>query len=277
MLDFPASLGRRPVTFAQLKRNTNIYRKLKPCCKTTDKSTCLVCILSEKFIFSGRQFTIFRRKIVETTTSTDGRSWNKSTDSTVILNENENRSRKNNTESLIFMFSFRPYPPLMSPMNTTFMYSPPVDGYQSNSHWYPSHPSPHSTIPVLVPMNNNNNSSEQNHLQHRININMADHYEWTTNTPNLYSAYPTANSSSNFDTVSLNGSLSSGTSTNDSSPYPLLNPVQPMFFNPYMSTALSDQQQPFCPPPSHFHQPISQRLVPEPPITTMLHDASSNK
>ena len=34
MLDFPASLGRRPVTFAQLKRHTNLYRKLKPCCKT---------------------------------------------------------------------------------------------------------------------------------------------------------------------------------------------------------------------------------------------------
>ncbi len=33
MLDFPASLGRRPVTFAQLKRHTNMYRKLKPCCK----------------------------------------------------------------------------------------------------------------------------------------------------------------------------------------------------------------------------------------------------
>jgi len=33
MLDFPASLGRRPVTFAQLKRHTNIFRKLKPCCK----------------------------------------------------------------------------------------------------------------------------------------------------------------------------------------------------------------------------------------------------
>jgi hypothetical protein len=32
MLEFPASLGRRPVTFAQLKRHTNMYRKLKPCC-----------------------------------------------------------------------------------------------------------------------------------------------------------------------------------------------------------------------------------------------------
>jgi len=32
MLDFPASLGRRPVTFAQLKRNTTMFRKLKPCC-----------------------------------------------------------------------------------------------------------------------------------------------------------------------------------------------------------------------------------------------------
>ena len=29
MLDFPASLGRRPVTFAQIKRHTNMYRKLK--------------------------------------------------------------------------------------------------------------------------------------------------------------------------------------------------------------------------------------------------------
>lgn len=234
MLDFPASLGRRPVTFAQLKRNTNIYRKLKPCLDASLQ------------FFEERSSRRQRQQTDDPGTSQQ-----------IPL--------------------FRPYPPLMSPMNTTFMYSPPVDGYQSNSHWYPSHPSPHSTIPVLVPMNNNNNSSEQNHLQHRININMADHYEWTTNTPNLYSAYPTANSSSNFDTVSLNGSLSSGTSTNDSSPYPLLNPVQPMFFNPYMSTALSDQQQPFCPPPSHFHQPISQRLVPEPPITTMLHDASSNK
>ena len=57
MLDFPASLGRRPVTFAQLKRHTNVFRKLKPCCM-------LICFSFRNHSimlrdFSGCKFTIF--------------------------------------------------------------------------------------------------------------------------------------------------------------------------------------------------------------------------
>lgn len=47
MSDFPASLGRRPVTFAQLKQHTNLYRKLKPCRK--NKSSLF--FLSSSLIF----------------------------------------------------------------------------------------------------------------------------------------------------------------------------------------------------------------------------------
>ena len=56
MFDFPASLGRRPVTFAQLKRHTNIYRKLKPCRKIIDQYLKLCFIMISISVDASLQF-----------------------------------------------------------------------------------------------------------------------------------------------------------------------------------------------------------------------------
>ena len=156
------------------------------------------------------------------------------------------------------------------------MYSPPMDNYQQNGHWYSSHPSSHSTVPVLMPMSN----AEHLQLQHRLSVNVTDHYEWTTNPNNYYSGYPPPATSSNFDTLSLNGSLSSGTSTNDSPPYPLITPIPTVYVNQYPTASIpaEQQQQRYCPQPGNYPTPpIPTRLASEAGPQAMLHDPLTNK
>lgn len=169
----------------------------------------------------------------------------------------------------------------MSPVNPSVMYSPPLDGYPSSSNqWYPPSNTSQSAMPILMPMNH----SDQMQLQHRLSVNVTDHYEWTTNPTHFHpGGYPTATAnSSNFDTMSLNGSLSSGTSTNDSSPYPLLTPMPTMFFNQYppapVPSVEQQQQQQYFQPPVFYPPAMSPRLITEPGAQQpILSDPSSTK
>jgi hypothetical protein len=106
-------------------------------------------------------------------------------------------------------------------------------------------------------------------LQHRLSVNVTDHYEWTTNANNFYPGYSmNTTNSSNVDTTSLNGSLSSGTSANESSPYPLLNPMGSAYFNPCLSSVPMSNETPIHPtpylaPPVYLSAPVSPRIMSE--------------
>ncbi|CAF0726223.1 unnamed protein product [Adineta steineri] len=234
MLDFPASLGRRPITFAQLKRHTNIYRKLKPCLDASLQ------------FFEERSSRRQRQQVID----------------------------YGNNPSIQLL---RPYQPLMSPINPTVLYSPPLDNYNQNSNWISPHSSSHQTVPILMPMSN----SDQMQLHHRLSVNVTDHYEWSTNPTNYYPGYSTTANSSNIDTMSLNGSLSSNTSTNDSSPYPILAPMPTVFFNQYSQQSSCEQQQQqhhqYVQPTVFVPQHISPRLISEQTEQHIPNEMSSNK
>ncbi|CAF3616806.1 unnamed protein product [Rotaria socialis] len=229
MLEFPASLGRRPVTFAQLKRHTNMHRKLKPCLDASLQ------------FFEERSSRRQRQQIVD----------------------------YGNNQPVQF---FRPYPPLMSPSSQTVLCSPPLENYSSNSNWISPSTASHQTMPILMPINN----SDQMQLHHRLSVNVTDHYEWTTNPTNYFPGYSATINSSNIDTLSLNGSLSSNTSTNDSSSYPILAPMPTVFLNQYPQQSLGEQQQ-YIQPTVFFPQQISPRLTNEQIQQNMMNDVSSNK
>lgn len=134
----------------------------------------------------------------------------------------------------------------MSPIHPSVLCSPPLENYGPNTNWIPPPPptSSRQAVPVLMPMSH----SDQMQLHHRLSVNVTDHYEWTTNPTNYFPGYSTAaaaatTNSSNMDTMSLNGSLSSNTSTNDSSSYPILAPMPTVFFNQYPQQSPSEQQQ----------------------------------
>ncbi|CAF1185850.1 unnamed protein product [Adineta ricciae] len=226
MVEFPSTPGRRPVTFAVLKRNTNVYRKLKPCLDASSQ------------FFEERSSRRQRQPALD---------------------------YANNQPVQLF----RPYQPLMSPMNPSALCSPPLDNYGPNSNWIPPNRQP---VPMLMPMNN----SDQMQLHHRLSVNVTDHYEWTANPTNYFSAYPppvTTTNSSNIDAMSLNGSLSSNTSTNDSSSYPILAaPLPTVFLNPYPQQSPTEQQSsPFVQPTVYFPQQISPRVMHE------QNDGATNK
>lgn len=154
-------------------------------------------------------------------------------------------------------------------MNPPVLCSPPLDNYGPNSNWIPPNRQP---VPMLMPMNN----ADQMQLHHRLSVNVTDHYEWTTNPTNYFSAYPppvTTTNSSNIDAMSLNGSLSSNTSTNDSSSYPILAaPLPTVFLNPYPQQSPTEQQpSTFVQPTVYFPQQISPRLMHE------QNDGTTNK
>ena len=225
--------------------------------------------------FSGCQFAILRGTFLPTATATDRRLSQQSTGATV---------RRSSIRAAPFprlSSSFRPYPPLMSPVHPSVMYSPPLEGYPPNSSpWYPPPSSTsQSAMPILMPMSN----SDQMQLQHRLSVNVTDHYEWTTHPTHFpqggYSGAATTTNSSNFDTMSLNGSLSSGTSTNDSSPYPLLTPMPTVYFNQYPSAPTpSAEQQQFFPPAVFYPSAMSPRPIHDSgQQPTMLSDPSSAK
>lgn len=162
----------------------------------------------------------------------------------------------------------------MSPINPTVLCSPPLENYPQNSNWIHP-PPPHSSssrqpMPILMPINN----PDQMQLHHRLSVNVTDHYEWTANPTNYFPAYSTGNSS-NLDTMSLNGSLSSNTSTNDSSSYPILAPIPTVYFNQYPQQSPSEQT--YVQPTVFFPQQISPRLINEQTQQNMVNDVSSNK
>jgi hypothetical protein len=152
---------------------------------------------------------------------------------------------------LYLLFSFPPYPALMSPMNPSVMYSPPLEAYQQNPNWIPPQ------------------------LHHRLSVNVTDHYEWRSNPANYYPGYSTTTNSSNIDTMSLNGSLSSGASTNDSSSYPLLAPMPTVYLNQYPQPSSGEQQ--YFQPTVFFPPQISPRLINEQAQQNILNDSTSNK
>jgi hypothetical protein len=154
----------------------------------------------------------------------------------------------------------------MSPINPTVLCSPPLENYSQNSNWISS--SSRQPMPILMPINN----QEQLQLHHRLSVNVTDHYEWTTN-PNSTNYFQ--GNSSNFDTMSLNGSLSSNTSTNDSSSYPILAPIPTVYFNQYPQQ--SSGEQTFIQPTVFFPQQISPRLINEQAQQNMMNDGTSNK
>jgi hypothetical protein len=161
----------------------------------------------------------------------------------------------------------------MSPINPGVLCSPPLENYPQNPNWLP-HPPPSSSsrqaMPILMPANN----SDQMQLHHRLSVNVTDHYEWTTNPTNYYPGYSTTNSS-NLETMSLNGSLSSNTSTNDSSSYPILAPMPTVFFNQFPQQ--SPGEQTFMQPTVFFPQQISPRLINEQMQQNITNDNSANK
>lgn len=163
----------------------------------------------------------------------------------------------------------------MSPVNPTILCSPPLENYSSNSNWIPPPPSSHHTMPILMPINN----ADQMQLHHRLSVNVTDHYEWTTNPTNFFPAYSTAINSSNMDNISLNGSLSSNTSTNESSSYPILVPMPTVFVNQYPQQASVEQtpHQQYIPPPVFLSQPMSPRIINEQSQQNIINDTSSNK
>ncbi len=160
----------------------------------------------------------------------------------------------------------------MSPGNPTVLCSPPLDHYGRNSNWMPPSAPSRQGMPMLMPMNN----SDPMQLHHRLSVNVTDHYEWTTNPANYFPGYSTTNSS-NLDTTPLNGSLSSNTSTNDSSPYPILAPIPTVFFNQYPQQSPGEQQQQYIQPTVFFSQQMSPRLINEQTQQNMMNDPSSNK
>lgn len=166
----------------------------------------------------------------------------------------------------------------MSPINPTVLCSPPLETYSPNSNWISPTLSSHSTMPILMPMNN----SDQMQLHHRLSVNVTDHYEWTTNPTNYFPGYSATTNSSNLDALSLNGSLSSNTSTNDSSSYPILAPIPTVFFNQYPQQQSGEQhqqqsQQQYIQPTVFFPQQISPRLINEQVQQNFINDLSSNK
>ena len=166
----------------------------------------------------------------------------------------------------------------MSPINPTMMCSPPLDAYPAHSHWMspppPSSGSSRPGMPILMPMNH----SDQMQLHHHLSVNVTDHYELTTNPTHYFSGYSAATNSSNVDTMSLNGSSSSGASTNDSSSYPLLAPMPTVYFNQYAQPSSSERphQQPYFSPPVIFPSPMSPRSIHE-QQQHAFNDISSNK
>jgi len=158
----------------------------------------------------------------------------------------------------------------MSPVNPTVLCSPPLENYPQNSNWLS--PPSRQAMSMLMPMNN----SDQMQLHHRLSVNVTDHYEWTTNPTNYYPGYSTTTgNSSNLETMSLNGSLSSNTSTNDSSSYPILAPMPTVYFNQYPQQ--SPGEQTYMPSTVFFPQQISPRLMNEQGQPTMVNDGPSNK
>ena len=147
----------------------------------------------------------------------------------------------------------------MSPINPGVLCSPPLENYSQNSNWIQSSTHHRQPMPILMPINN----SDPMQLHHRLSVNVTDHYEWTTNP-------------ANFDTMSLNGSLSSNTSTNDSSSYPILAPIPTVYFNQYPQQSLNDQQQ-YIQPTIFFPQQISPRLINEQIQQNIVNDISTNK
>ena len=139
-------------------------------------------------------------------------------------------------------------------MNPAVLCSPPLENnYSPNSNWIPSHTSSNQTMPMLMPINN----SDPMKLQHRLSVNVSDHYEWAaTNPKNYFPGYSTTMNSSNFDAMSLNGSLSSNTSTTDSLSYPILAPMPTVFCNQYF-------QQPSGSQPQQQQQQQQQQLQPQ--------------
>ena len=97
--DFPASLGRRPVTFAQIKRHGEIYRKLKSCRKTFPcrrKST-------HAFVSSSRsESAVLRETVFTTTAPTSVRSRQQSTSSTVRRTALLRSSLRNVSHEIVF-------------------------------------------------------------------------------------------------------------------------------------------------------------------------------
>jgi hypothetical protein len=161
----------------------------------------------------------------------------------------------------------------MSPINPSVMCSPPLEHYPQNSNWIPPPCSSSSgqAMPILMPMNN----SDQMQLHHRLSVNVTDHYEWTTNPANYFPGYSTTANSSNLDTMSLNGSLSSNTSTNDSPSYPILAPMPTVFFNQFPQQPSGEQT--FIQPAVFFPQQISPRLINEQMQQNLMNDNSTNK
>jgi hypothetical protein len=158
----------------------------------------------------------------------------------------------------------------MSPINPTVLCSPPLENYPSNSNWIPSSSSSRQAMPILMPINN----ADQMQLHHRLSVNVTDHYEWTANPTNYFPGYSTGNSS-NLDTTSLNGSLSSNTSTNDSSSYPILAPIPTVYFNQYPQQSPNEQN--YIQPTIFFPQQISPRLINEQTQQNIINDGTSNK
>lgn len=126
-------------------------------------------------------------------------------------------------------------------------------------------------MPMVMPMNN----SDPMQLHHRLSVNVTDHYEWTTNPTNYFPGYPTPGNGSNLETMSLNGSLSSNTSTNDSSTYPILAPMPTVYFNQYPQQSSTEQS--YASPTVFFPQQMSPRTLNEQAQTNMLNDPSTNK
>jgi hypothetical protein len=169
---------------------------------------------------------------------------------------------------------FRPYAPLMSPINPAVLCSPPLENYSPNSNWMSPAPPSHHTMPILMPISN----ADQMQLHHRLSVNVTDHYEWTTNPTNYFPPYSATTNSSNVDTMSLNGSLSSNTSTNDSSSYPILAPMPTVFFNQYPQQLSGEQhQQQYMQPAVFFPQQLSPRVIHEQVQQNIINDVSSNK
>lgn len=185
----------------------------------------------------------------------------------------ENFKKKNNE---IYCFSFRPCAPLMSPINPTMLCSPPLENYPPNPNWIPP-----SSLPPSTPSSSSSSrqpmfmSSDQMQLQHRLSVNVTDHYEWTTNPSNYFPGYSAQTNSSNLDTMSLNGSLSSNTSTNDSSPYPILAPMPTVFFNQYPQQLPNEQT--YMQPILFTPQQISPGLINEQTQQNMINDPSGHK
>ena len=121
------------------------------------------------------------------------------------------------------------------------------------------------------------NNSDQMQLHHHLSVNVTDHYEWTTNPKNYLPTYSTTTNSSNLDTMSLNGSLSSNTSRNESSSYPILTPMSTVYCNQYSQQTPVEQQQQYIQPKFVLPQQLSPRFINESVQQNMINNMSSNK